>query len=477
MTSNLVGREQQVICAVSTPPGYGGIAVIRVSGADSERILRSVAPFLPSQLSSHSFYYGHLLDSASGHPIDEVIVLYFESGRSFTGEKVFEIQGHGNPVLSDRILQELVVAGARIADRGEFTYRAFLNQRLDLIQAESVLDLIQSQSSASAQMALRQLQGELSVEIEQIENTITHLLSHIEASIDFSTENLETISKAQIQDQLIEVQEKLTKKVSEYKNGRMIREGLMVSLAGRPNVGKSSLLNLLIGQNKAIVTPLPGTTRDLIESAISYMGQKIIFVDTAGVRNNAEDVVEKIGIEKSKESHRTADFVFFLFDLSVGLTLDDEEILASLATENIYLLGNKSDLVTEKDRNHLKINISQSNFFKTKGLSEDWVTSRLDFISTLDKNNRELLLNKVVETAFSIQKEDRAILTHARHFEKLSETLAIVVRVRAMIEQNVGAEFLSQDLKEALVCVQEVLGKHYDDQIVDKIFKEFCLGK
>ncbi len=481
MKSNLVEREQQVICAISTPPGYGGISVIRVSGADSEQVVRKIAPFLPQEVKSHSVYYGFIqsteLNPSTVKSIDEVLVLYFEEGRSFTGEKVFEIHGHGNPVLSDQILQELVKSGARIADRGEFTYRAFLNQRIDLVQAESVLDLIQSQSSSSSQMALRQLQGELSKEIEHIENAITRLLAHLEASIDFSTENLEIISQKQTLDQLQHIQKLLAQRVSEYQKGKLIREGLVVSLAGRPNVGKSSLLNMMVEQNKAIVTAIPGTTRDLIESTTVYNGQKIVFVDTAGVRTDSVDIVEKIGIEKSMESHKSADYVFFIFDLSTGITPQDEEILSGLKPENLYLLGNKSDLVSEADLESTQKLLQQSNFFKRNQLDSHWISSRLAFISTLDKKCREKLFDMIMELAFSTQKEDRAILTHARHFEKLSEALSKIESVQKMVVAKLGAEFLSQELKDSLICVQEVLGKHYDDQIVDKIFKEFCLGK
>lgn len=477
MKQNLVEREQQVICAISTPPGYGGISVIRVSGAGSDRVVQKIAPFLPSKPESHRIYYGHLVSPSTHQKIDEVLILSFEEGKSFTGEQVLEIHGHGNPLLADQILRELVSSGARIADRGEFTYRAFMNQRLDLVQAESVLDLIQSQSQSATQMALRQLQGELSKDLEDIEARILKLLAHLEASIDFSTENLEIISSQQVQTQLKEIEQKLISRVSEYQKGKMIREGVVIAFAGRPNVGKSSLLNLLVEDDRAIVTEVPGTTRDLIESSLIYQGQKIVLVDTAGIRSDAIDQVEKIGIQKSLSAHQKADFIYLILDANQGLTSEDEALLLTVSPKNLYILANKEDLIQSAQRELLEKQLLQSKFFKTHGLGPQWLTSRLAFITTLDKKVRDLLLQKLMQEMSLNQTEDRALLSQARHFEKLSEGLEKIQQVQRMVQENHGAEFLSQDLKWALVCVQEVLGKHYDDQIVDKIFKEFCLGK
>ncbi|RYZ63252.1 MAG: tRNA uridine-5-carboxymethylaminomethyl(34) synthesis GTPase MnmE, partial [Proteobacteria bacterium] len=273
-----IDRDTHTICAVSTPHGVGGISVLRISGPDSLEITREIASFLPLNIESHRVYFGTLRSPEFQDEIDEVLVTYFKKGHSFTGEEVLEISCHGNPHICQKILNELIAIGARAADRGEFTYRAFMNGRVDLVQAEGILSLIESQSDKAMKLSLRQLKGQLSQRLESIENEITWLMAHLEAGIDFSTEGLDLVSDAVVTEKLTIIESGLQKLVNTYQSGRILRDGVRVALAGRPNVGKSSLLNLLLEEERAIVTEIAGTTRDVISGETQYAGVKFTFL-------------------------------------------------------------------------------------------------------------------------------------------------------------------------------------------------------
>ncbi len=298
-------RDQDTICAVSTPHGVGGISVIRVSGLDTLSIVAKICPFLPEHPESHRVYFGVLRNSqnaagsASADEIDEVLVTYFKKGKSFTGEEVIEISCHGSPVICQSILHELVLLGARPADRGEFTFRAFMNGKLDLVQAESVLSLIESQSQQAARLALRQLKGSVSKKLEDIENDMTWVLALAEAGIDFSTEGIQLVENSVVLERLDKIEKSLEELVGTFKVGRVLKDGFRIVLTGLPNVGKSSLLNLFLEDERAIVTDIPGTTRDVIHGDTSFKGVKFTFLDTAGLRESVSDLVEKIGIQKA----------------------------------------------------------------------------------------------------------------------------------------------------------------------------------
>lgn len=471
-------REPQTICAVSTPHGVGGISVIRVSGPKSLKIVKGLSDFLPEDVESHRAYYGTLRALDNTEDLDEVIVTYFKKGHSFTGEETLEISCHGSPQICQKILKHLILAGASAAERGEFTYRAFMNGRVDLVQAESVLALIESESDNASRMALRQLKGHLSTKIESIENSVTWLMAHIEAGIDFSTEGLDLVSGKIVSDKLLEISRELSSLVESYHSGRALKDGIRVALAGRPNVGKSSLLNLLLEDDRAIVTSIAGTTRDVISGDTHYSGIKFTFLDTAGIRSQTSDEVEQIGILKSREAHEEADVLLFVYDISEGLKPEDVEILRQLPKRTLFLVGNKVDLVAGAvEIRAILEQLSSVPGFENLTQQEDFIKRNLFFISALDQNTRPTILNEI-SVGFSVANiQDGVLLSNSRHFENLSKALSNINHCRELLGIGMGSEFLAVDLKEALIAIQETLGKRFDDQVMDRVFKEFCLGK
>ena len=299
-------KDEDTICAVSTPSGVGGIAVVRLSGPRAFELGRMIGPFLPENPESHHIYFGTLRSPEGGAPIDEALLSTFHHAKSYTGEETVEISCHGSPAITQWILQELVSVGARVADRGEFSYRAFINGKIDLVQAEGVLELVESQSKRSAQQGLRQLKGGLSQQLKSIENDLLYVLASIEAAIDFSTENLEVLDKPEISTRIERVKKNIEALLLSYNHGRLLVDGLRAALVGAPNVGKSSLFNLLLSEERSIVTEIPGTTRDVVESSVLIDGVKICLLDTAGIRDTG-DVVERLGIQRSRDAHASAD--------------------------------------------------------------------------------------------------------------------------------------------------------------------------
>jgi tRNA modification GTPase len=471
-------RDQDTICAISTPAGVGGISVIRVSGPQAVGVTRALCTFIPEKAESHRAYYG-LLKSAkapSFENIDEVVVTYFQKGRSFTGEDTMEIACHGSPTIARQILEELINSGARAADRGEFTYRAFMNGRLDLVQAESVLSLIESQSKQSSRQALRQLQGKLSQELEKIEDALIWCLAHIEASIDFSTEGLEVVEETVLLNKVSELKVRLQKLVDSFKKGRILKDGFQLVLTGIPNVGKSSLLNLLVEDDKAIVTDVPGTTRDLIEAAFMAGGFKVNIVDTAGLRQ-ATDQVEKIGIERSYSAQKTADGIFFIFDSSRDLSTEELQELSQLDLSKTYFIGNKRDQGSESVENRVeKVQKQLSKLQNLHGF-EGGLREKIHIVSAFDKMDGERLKNLLVQSLGESQYEDQAVISQARHYENLQKALVNMDEAFGLVQSGASPELTALSMKEALLKVQETIGKRFDDQIMDRVFKEFCIGK
>ncbi len=471
-------RDKDTICAISTPHGVGGISVIRVSGPRTLQIVSKLTAFLPEHPESHRAYFGNLKTSDVADEIDEVLVTYFRNGRSFTGEEVIEISCHGSPLICQSILNELIKLGARAADRGEFTYRAFMNGKLDLVQAESILSLIESQSQQAAKLALRQLKGTLSKQLEVIEDDMTWILAHAEASIDFSTEGIQVVEDDVVQVRLRRIETALTELVGTFRVGRLLKDGFRIVLTGLPNVGKSSLLNLFLEDERAIVTDIPGTTRDMIHGDTSFEGVKFTFVDTAGLRDSATDLVERIGIQKSYEAQSESDVVFFVFDVEKGLSSEEIQILDSLEPAKTYILANKIDRYGgSSPAESVEISLKNSKFFQKVEDPGFFFKRRVFFVSALDKKVRSEVLKSLVQEFTDLQVENTVLISNARHFENLSRALENTQRSQSVVDQGLGAEFLALELKEALIAVQETLGKRFDDQIMDRVFKEFCIGK
>lgn len=473
-------REQQTIFALATPMGRSGIAVIRISGPHSVLNVRKLASFLPGNLESHRIYFGSLFSILKpNHRVDEVLLSIFLNGRSYTGEESVEISCHGNPLIVDEIQRELVAAGCRLADPGEFTYRAFMNGKLDLVQAESVLSLIESQSGFEKDNALKQLGGQISSQIGILEKRALRTMAHIEADIDFSTEGLETMPRADLVESLGVMKKGLEDLLSGYRRGRVLEEGFRVVFAGAPNVGKSSLLNLVLGEDRAIVTSVAGTTRDLVEAWTEVAGVRVSWTDTAGLRST-EDLVESIGIDKVRAQLKKADLIFWVFAPDVPGNSDLEKDLDWVLKEKpdaLVVLLNKVDL--QKAADFEIQNPSWSEFHVALG---DRIQSAgvpvLRGSSTGNRENfRELLLSEVVSRIQSTGAADSVVLSRSRHFQSLSRALSLIEEAQNMTGDGFGNELVAMPLKEALVEIQSVLGIRYDEQIIDQIFKEFCLGK
>ncbi|MNJ91073.1 tRNA modification GTPase MnmE [compost metagenome] len=471
-------RDQDTICAVSTPHGVGGISVIRVSGPRTLSLVSQICSFLPQHPESHKVYFGNLKGIQNNTEIDEVLATYFKHGRSFTGEEVIEISCHGSPVICQSILNELIALGVRPADRGEFTYRAFMNGKLDLVQAESVLSLIESQSQQAMKLALRQLKGSLSHKLEDIENDMTWILAHAEAGIDFSTEDIKIVDNTKVIEKLQKIEGVLEELVGTFKTGRLLKDGFRIVLTGLPNVGKSSLLNLFLEDERAIVTDIPGTTRDVIHGDTSFKGVKFTFLDTAGLRESVSDLVEKIGIEKSREAQSESDLVFFVFDIEKGLSTEELSILDGLEPERTYILANKIDRLSSSPTSKMvEEALKNSKFFQKIGDLGSFLKRRVFFVSALDKKMRAGVLDELVKEFADLQKENTVLISNSRHMENLSRALDNTRRSQMVVKSNLGDEFLALELKEALISIQETLGKRFDDQIMDRVFKEFCIGK
>lgn len=474
-------RDSDTICAVSTPHGRGGISVVRVSGPASDKIVRLCCPFLPSNLESHRVFYGHLR-SKKNETIDEVLVTYFEKGRSFTGDQVFEISCHGSPLICEEILQTLISHGARPAGRGEFTYRAFMNGRLDLAQAEGVLEVIESQTTEQKKMALRQLGGRYSQKLQALEDQLTRILAHVEADIDFSTEDLETLPRSEVILQLTEISRDLEAFLYSYEVGRKIRDGLHVVLLGSPNVGKSTLFNSLVGEERAIVTPVAGTTRDVLSEDVVERGFKFSFFDTAGIRKNSEDLIEKMGMDRSREKSREADCLLFVLDSTRPISSDEVSLLSEISQNRLVFVFNKVDLLGvhgwEKSPLAESLRNQTGIFFKDGKTPFKLEECKVIGLSAKEFSSRSLIFDHLLGLiSLESRPLDDLVVTSSRHFEALSSARSSVSQALDSLRMNRSLEFIALELKESLLKIQSILGISYDDQILDRVFKEFCLGK
>lgn len=469
----IFGDDSSTICALSTPPGTGGIAVIRVSGRDAFHLTRKICSFLPESPESHRVYFGTARTQVSGESIDEVLVSCFVEGRSFTGEETAEINCHGSPIVVASLLNELVEAGCRSARPGEFTFRSFMNGKLDLVQAEGVLGLIESQSQAAARMALRQIKGRLSAEFSRIEDGLIWILAQLEASIDFSTEGIEVVPSQTILSRVHETIASCEKLLSSYHQGRILAEGLRIALVGRPNVGKSSLLNALLNEDRAIVTATPGTTRDLVEGQISIRGIPVTLVDTAGLRETSDEI-EQMGISRARRAIESADLVFHVLEATRSLLPDEISELsrafgAEGSSRHVIILNKVDDL---GDRLTLDTRLAE-----LAGLGIGKQEAPIFEVSArtgIGLRELEMFFESRVQSDGS---ESSAVVTQSRHYEGLKKIHSCLMRALALTTKDESAEFIAFELQDAVRTIHELLGKEFHEQIIDRIFKEFCIGK
>ncbi|MCT4584727.1 MAG: tRNA uridine-5-carboxymethylaminomethyl(34) synthesis GTPase MnmE [Peptostreptococcaceae bacterium] len=452
------------ICAIATPAGEGGIGIIRISGPDSLNIAKEVfrANKKIDEYSPRTLIYGHIYDGDK--LIDEVLLAYMNNPRSYTGEDVIEINAHGGYMSVKKILELLLKKGARHAQNGEFTKRAFLNGRIDLSQAEAVMDVINAKTELSFESAQEQLEGRLSKKIKELRKKITELLAHVEVSIDFPEEDVEELTIKRLLDGIKYIKEQMQNLYDSAETGKILRDGLKTAIVGKPNVGKSSLLNALLRESRAIVTDIEGTTRDVIEEQLNINGILIKLIDTAGIRDT-KDIVEQIGVEKSKEIISIADLIILVLDSSREITDEDMFILDNIKDKKAIILINKTDLepkwnediIKEHVKEHVKIiKISASLNQGIKDL-EDEITNMV-FKGNV-KGNNDLMI------------------TNTRHKDALYKAINSANDCINGIENDMPIDFVEIDLKNIWDLLGEVTGQTVSEDLLDTIFSEFCIGK
>ncbi|MEG0292194.1 MAG: tRNA uridine-5-carboxymethylaminomethyl(34) synthesis GTPase MnmE [Anaerovoracaceae bacterium] len=453
---------ESTIAAISTAYGEGGIGIIRISGDKSLQILKEI--FVSEfEIINRKMTYGHIVDPKNGETIDEVLCVYMKGPHTYTKEDVVEINCHGSIVSLRKTLALVLRCGAEPAERGEFTKRAFLNGRLDLSQAEAVIDIIRAKTDKTFDVALSQLDGTLSREIKNIRKDILDLLVSITVNIDYPDEDIEEILYDDMIKSILSISDKIDKLIGTADTGRIISEGLNVSIIGKPNVGKSSLMNALLKETRVIVTEIPGTTRDTIEETISIKNIPIKLTDTAGIRDTA-DQIEKIGIEKSKEAFNKADLVIFMIDMSREITSEDEEIIEIIGNRNVILLANKVDLCTKVDISKIKESLPGAIIIETS-MAENRGIERI-----------EEEIEKLVYGG-KVKQQESLLVTNVRHSQLLIESKNALDDAKNMTQLGEALEFIEIDVKRSYELLGEIIGETVSEDIINEVFARFCLGK
>ena len=447
-------QPDDTIVAISTPPGRGGIGVVRLSGPGARSI---AAPLLKlsRELSPNHATFGELVDPGTGERIDEVVVTFLQKPHSYTTDDVVEISAHGSPVVLRHIVELCLARGARLAEPGEFTLRAFLNGRLDLTQAEAVRDLIESQTLYQAKVAAQQLEGALSKRLQPIKQELVNLIAVLEAGIDFAEDDVAVLPWEQIERRIAAVRLPLERLAESFAYGKVVHEGLTLAIVGRPNVGKSSLFNRLVERERAIVTATPGTTRDLVSETVSLGGIPVRLVDTAGIRAS-RDEAESLGIQKTFEAAADADLVLVVLDASQPHAPEDDALLARFADRGAVVVENKSDLPATHD-------LRSTTVLRTSALTGEGIDGL-----------RKKILEKVSSDGAS---RESGFLTNARHQQLVRDAMTALDAAAGSTRQHVPHEMVLLDLYNALRALDTITGQTTADDILNLIFSSFCIGK
>lgn len=451
------------IAAISTPRGEGGIGIVRISGIAALDILEKI--FLPKkkievkQLENYKIHYGHIVKE--NKVIDEVLVSIMKAPHTYTREDIVEINCHGGYFITEKILEYVLSSGARLAEVGEFTRRAFFHGRIDLTQAEAVMDVIHGKTETSLSLSMDQLRGDLRDKIISLKKVILDLAAHINVVLDYPEEGIEDPIPENLLQNLQQVSEEIHSLIQSYQKGKMIKEGVKTVIIGKPNVGKSSLLNSVLREERAIVTQIAGTTRDVIEEVITIKGIPLVLIDTAGIRDT-NDLVENIGVMKSKEFLKKADLVLFVLDASEEISKEDLEIYHSLGNQKVIGILNKTDLEKKIDVSSFEkiqnwIEISAKNF---SGIEE------------MEDQIYQYILEEQVE-----ESSQKLILTNIRHKSALEKTRQAIENIFLTVEQGLPMDLMAVDIKEALDSLSEITGEISTEDVLDHIFSHFCVGK
>lgn len=450
--------ENDTIAAIATSMGRSAVNIIKISGPESISIVSKIFTKDLSKLEPNTINYGFIKEG--NELIDEVLVSLFTSPNSQTGEDIVEINTHGGISVTNKVLELVLSNGARLSEPGEFLKRAFLNGKKDLIEAEAISDLINAKTEEARKMSLKGLSGELSKKIKTLRNKILNIIANIEVNIDYPEyEDAIIYTNELLKTNINEIQSDLEKLVKESEKGTLLNNGINVGIVGKPNVGKSSLLNLLINEDKAIVTDIEGTTRDIVEGNITINGVTLNLIDTAGIRET-NNVVEKLGVEKSKDIINKSDLIIALFDISRPFTLEDEAILSSIKAKKSIIILNKTDLPTKIDLNKF----TSYNVIKT---------------SVKEDVGKDELLNMIKElfSLNEIETGDFTYLSNARQISLIKEALKLCLEIKYQNEQNTPVDLIQIDLQNLWEKLGEITGDAYKDELLDEIFSKFCLGK
>lgn len=446
------------ICAISTALGVGAISIIRVSGDEAIDIVNKIFDKDLTKKKSHTINYGHIV--YNGEIIDEVMVSIMKSPKTFTKEDIVEINSHGGVAVTNKVLEILLLEGARLAEPGEFTKRAFLNGRIDLVEAESIMDLIESKTETSRKLAISGMEGKVSKLVKNIIDNLVKVNANIEVNIDYPEyEDIEIVTKEKIEEMSKYINKELTKLLNESENGKLIKDGINTLILGRPNVGKSSILNKLIEEDKAIVTSVAGTTRDIVEGQIRVNGILLNIIDTAGVRET-EDIVEKIGVEKSLSLVNDADLIILVFNNNEKLTDEDKKLLEYTKEKKRIIVINKIDLENNLDISNLK-------------------NERIVKVSALKDSGIENLKNEINDM-FNLEEinlGDFTYLSNSRQISLVKKAVEISKNLEDALNNDVPIDLLEIDIKEICEILGEIIGESYDDKLIDTLFSNFCLGK